>query len=37
MVNCGCATPDEAFLGLEDEDEQDEETADKLRRCAKET
>jgi hypothetical protein len=37
MPNCGCAIPDEAFLGLEDEDEQDEETRERVQRCAKET
>lgn len=37
MPNCGCATPDEAFEGLEDDDDQDEETAAALRRCALET
>jgi hypothetical protein len=34
MVNCGCAIPDEAFVGLEEDAEQDEEQAEDLRRCA---
>lgn len=37
MVNCGCATPDEAFVGLEDDADEDEENADDLRQCALET
>lgn len=37
MPNCGCAIPDEAFKGLEDDADQDEETAAALRRCALET
>jgi hypothetical protein len=37
MVNCGCAIPDEAFVGLEEDAEEDEETADDLRQCALET
>ena len=36
MPNCGCATPDEAFHGL-DEDDDEEEISDDVRRCAKET
>jgi hypothetical protein len=37
MVNCGCATPDEAFIGLEEDAEENEEDAEDLRRCALET
>lgn len=37
MPNCGCATPDEAFLGLEDDEDEDEETKAALRKCAQET
>lgn len=34
MPNCGCAIPDEAFEGLDGEDE---EVSDEARRCARET
>jgi hypothetical protein len=37
MPNCGCAIPDEAFKGLEEDAEDDEEVAADLRRCALET
>lgn len=35
MPNCGCAIPDEAFEGLDEDD--DEEVSDEARRCAVET
>lgn len=37
MVNCGCATPDEAFMGLEEDADEDDEDAAALRQCALET